>query len=251
MLAILVPPKSEEKLLAAHWPITFVEYLLLRIGLMVVVFLLVWLITTEIIPGIILAVLIFFIPNLAMEWSIKNRKNKFDKQLIDDLVLLTGGIRAGFSFLQAMDHVVKEMPPPISVELNRVTQEVRLGVSLKDALSHLADRMDNKDLNLVVTTIVISQRVGGNMTEMMEIVTETIRTRTRLFSEVQSLTSNQRFTGQLLTFLPAIVAGVLFLINPSYMGNLFKPELIWLPIGALIMILIGNIIVRRLVKFDF
>lgn len=250
-LSILVSPESEMKLMSAHWPITNVEYILLRWVATLMAFLLGWLAFQNLIPGLGLALLIFVTPPIFLRWSINRRQQRFNNQLVDVLVLLTGGIRAGYSFLQAMDHVIQELPPPVSVELGRVRHEIRLGVSIREALQSLAERMDNKDLSLVVTAIIISQQVGGNMTQMMEVVTDTIRARTRLFNEVQSLTSQQRFTGQLLTFLPVIVAGILFLVNPTYMSRIFDPQLIWLPIGAGVSILIGNIIVRSLVNFDY
>jgi len=250
-LSIFASEDLDMELMSADWQITYIEYTLLRLLGVVLSFLFGWIVFQSILPGVGLAILIYFLPAIALRMSVNRRQNRFDNQLVDVLVLLTGGIRAGYSFLQALDHVIQELPPPASVEFGRVRQEIRLGISMREALFNLSERMENQDLSLVITAITITQQVGGNMTQMMEVVTDTIRARNRLFSEVKSLTSQQRFTGQMLSLLPVLVGGILFLINPSYMSRIFDPRLIWLPVAAGISVIIGNIIIRRMVKVEY
>ena len=145
---------------------------------------------------------------------------------------------------------VREMAPPACEEFQRVLREVGLGRSVSQALGDLALRMQNKDLNLLVTAINIQYQVGGNMTTMLESVTETIRERIRLFGEVRVLTTQQRITSYILSLLPFFVAGVMFLINPDYMMRLFDPSIRCIPIGALLGIILGFIIVSRLARID-
>jgi tight adherence protein B len=164
---------------------------------------------------------------------------------------MEGGIRAGYSLLQALELVIEELPPPASDEFRRVRQEVGLGLPLSEALVNLSNRMQNKDLSLVVTAININTQVGGNLTTMITVVTQTIRERIQLFSEIRVLTAQQRYTGYLLTLLPFLVGGMLFVLNPEYMSRIFEPELLCIPVGALASILLGNLIIRQMVKVDF
>ncbi|MGE5123478.1 MAG: type II secretion system F family protein, partial [Acidobacteriaceae bacterium] len=118
------------------------------------------------------------------------------------------------------------------------------------ALNNLVARMENDDLYLMVTAININSQVGGNIVTMLEAVTATIRDRVRLFSEVRVLTAQQRFGSYVLTFLPVGMAAAMFFLNPGYMMRLFDPSIICIPIGAVIMVILGNIAVRRLAKID-
>jgi tight adherence protein B len=269
LLSGLASEKLNLQLISANWPITETEYLLIRIGTVVVAFLLGWLITSistsisvtetvstalrisrELVAGISLAIIAFFIPDLILKRAISQRRLNFGKQLVDILVLMTGAVRAGYSLPQAIEMVSKEMKAPASDEFRRVRHEIGLGLSLTQALANLVARMENDDLYLVVTAININSQVGGNIVTMLEAVTSTIRERVRLFSEARVLTSQQRFGSYVLTFLPIAMAAAMFFINPDYMMRLFDPQILCIPIVAVIMVIFGNIAVRRLAKIE-
>jgi tight adherence protein B len=182
--------------------------------------------------------------------AISQRQQNFGKQLVDVLILITGAVRAGYSLPQAIEVVSKELKPPASDEFRHVRHEIGLGLSLSQALSNLVARMENDDLYLVVTAININTQVGGNIATMLEAVTETIRERVRLFGEVRVLTAQQRFGSYVLTFMPVAMAAALFFINPKYMMRLFQPQILCIPIGAVVMVILGNIAVRRLAKIE-
>lgn len=245
---------SEEltlKLMSANWPITETEYFLIRVWGALAGLGLGWLFLRSIIPGLGIAFIAFLVPAILLNRSIHRRRMNFEKQLIDVLVLIKGAVQAGFSFLQALDIVVQEMKPPASEEFARVRREVTLGLPLSQALSNLNARMQNDDLYLVITAVNINSQVGGNMATMLEAVSETIRERVRLFSEVRAITSQQRFSGYLLTLLPFILVAVLFVISPDYISRLFQPGvLLCIPIGALVLVLLGNIVIRMMAKVD-
>ena len=207
-------------------------------------------ISRDVVAGAGLALIAFFIPDLILRRAISQRRVNFGKQLVDVLVLMTGAVRAGYSLPQAIEVVSKEMKAPASDEFRRVRHEIGLGLSLTQALANLVARMENDDLYLVVTAININSQVGGNIVTMLEAVSTTIRERIRLFSEVLVLTSQQRFGSYILTFLPVAMAGAMFFINPEYMMRLFDPQIICIPIFAVIMVILGNIAVRRLAKID-
>jgi tight adherence protein B len=253
MLSGLASEQLSLQLMSANWPITETEYVLIRIASVIVSFILGSLIVGSVLSGIGLAVIVFFIPDLLLKRSISQRRTNFGRQLVDVLVLMTGAVRAGYSLPQAIEVVSKELKAPVSEEFRRVRHEIGLGLSLSQALTNLVARMENDDLYLVVTAININSQVGGNIVTMLEAVTETIRERIRLFAEVRVLTAQQRFGSYILTFLPIAMVAALLFINPTYMMRLFKPHqpiLLCIPIGALIMVIIGNFAVRRLARID-
>jgi tight adherence protein B len=250
MLSGMASEKLNLQLISANWPITETEYVLIRIGGVILAFGLGWLVSKMVVSGIGLAAIAFFIPDLVLKRSISKRRMNFGAQLVDVLILLTGAVRAGYSLPQAIEVVSKEMKAPASEEFRRVRHEIGLGLSLTQALNNLVARMENDDLYLVVTAININSQVGGNIVTMLEAVTDTIRDRVRLFAEVRVLTAQQRFGSYILTFMPIAMAGAMFFINPIYMMRLFDPTILCIPIGAVIMVIIGNILVRRLARIE-
>ncbi len=253
LLSGLASEKLNLQLMSANWPITETEYVLIRYTGVIVTFGLGAIISKSVISGIGLAVIAYFIPDLMLKRAISQRRVAFGQQLVDVLVLMTGAVRAGYSLPQAIEVVSKELKAPVSEEFRRVKHEIGLGLSLSQALTNLVARMENDDLYLVVTAININSQVGGNIVTMLEAVTDTIRERVRLFSEVRVLTAQQRFGSLILTFLPIAMLGAMFFLNPSYMMRMFRPPepfLLCIPIGAAIMVVIGNFVVRRFAKIE-
>lgn len=251
MLSVFSSEELSLRLASANWPITETEYILIRIWSTVAGFILGWLFSRSVLPGIGLAVIAFLLPSIILNRSITQRRTKFDKQLVDVLVLITGAVRAGYSFLQSLDVVVQEMQAPVSDEFRRVRREVGLGLPLSQALLNLHARMQNEDLYLVITAVNINMQVGGNLANMLEVVTGTIRERSRLFCELRALTSQQRFSGYVLTLLPFIIVAFLFVVSPEYISRLFQPgALLCIPVGALVLVILGNISVRMMSKIE-
>ena len=269
LLSGLASEKLNLLLISANWPITETEYVVIRIGSVIAAFGLGWIISSifasgadvlvfgpgwtiskNLVAGFGLAVIAYFIPDLLLKRAISQRRLSFGNQLVDILVLMTGAVRAGYSLPQAIEVVSKEMKPPGSEEFRRVRHEIGLGLSLSQALNNLVARMENDDLYLVVTAININSQVGGNIVTMLDAVTNTIRERIRLFSEVRVLTAQQRFGSYILTFMPVAMAAAMFFLRPEYMIRLFDPSILCIPVGAVIMVILGNILVRRLAKID-
>lgn len=243
--------KLDLQLMRANWRLTTMEFLAIRLGLTLGSFLLGWVVTGSLMPGLGLAVIAYLVPGLVLRNKISRRQIGFEKQLVDVLVLLTGAVRSGFSLLQSIEVVVDEIKPPAADEFRRVLRETALGVSLPKALRNLAARMQNDDLNLAVTAIEIQYQVGGNLTTMLTAVTETIRERVRLFGEVRVQTTQQRYTGYLLSVLPFFIGGLLFIMNPEYIGKLFVPgPMLCVPFGAVAGILMGHFVIRRIARIE-
>ena len=238
------------QLMSAYWPITPAEYILIRLGFTLLAFALVGLIFQNPLAGFGAAILAYIIPGFMLRRAINRRQRGFEKQLVDVLVLITGAVRSGFSLLQAMEVVVRELAAPASEEFRRVLQEVSLERPIGVALENMALRMENRDLDLLVTAIKIQYTVGGNLTTMLDSVTETIRERIRLFGEVRALTAQQKLASYVISLLPIIVAAILFMINPGYMSGLFTRQYIFIPIIAGVLMVMGVFIIQRMARID-
>ena len=150
----------------------------------------------NILIGILGAIGGSFLPGFYVSWQQGRRLQKFDEQLGDMLNLIVNGLRAGYSTMQAMEAVSKELPPPISDEFHRVVQEMQLGVPMQIALDNLLRRIPSDDLDLVITAINVQREVGGNLAEILDTISYTIRERVRIKGEIRVLTSQVMYSGQ-------------------------------------------------------
>ncbi len=248
-LRALASEKLQIKLSSAYWKITDVEYILIRVTAVLFSFLLGWLISGSVLGGFFLAVIAYLMPPIILDRAIARRQNKFHEQLLDVLTLIKGSVQAGYGLMQALDLAVKEVPPPAAEEFGRVLYEVRLGLSLEDALFNLAERMDNDDLQIVVTAIIINDQVGGNLTTVLESTIITIRDRLQLQGEIRTLTSYSRYVGNFLSLLPFFAGLAIYLLNPGYFDSLETSLLTQiLFVMALLGIIVGNIWMRQIIK---
>jgi tight adherence protein B len=149
---------------------------------------------------------------------------RFNEQLPDMLNLMVNGLRAGYSTLQSMEAISKELPPPISEEFRRVVQEQALGIDVGLALENLVRRIPSDDLDLVITAMKVQREVGGNLAEILDTISYTIRERVRIKGEIRTLTAQQKYSGRFLALMPIIVVGILYLLNPSYMQEFILPS---------------------------
>jgi tight adherence protein B len=206
-------------------------------------------------PTIILGALVgFFGPRFYVRREQGRRLVRFDGQLADMLSLMVNGLRAGYSTMQAMEAVSKELPPPISEEFRRVVQEMQLGVPMEATLDNLMRRIPSRDLDLVVTAINVQREVGGNLAEILDTISHTIRERVRVKGEIRVLTSQVMMSGRFLAVMPVILIGVMYFINRSYMMNFFNEETRSFGIPALviggIMIIIGYYSMTRIADIE-
>ncbi|NLT42562.1 MAG: secretion system protein F [Anaerolineae bacterium] len=201
--------------------------------------------------GLLLAMTALMVLRMWVSRRARLRRRAFARQLNDIINLVVGALRAGYGPVQALTIVTREMPAPASREMGRVVREVQLGLSLPRALDNSAERLDNDDWGLVVTSIKIQSEVGGNLAEILDTVGHTIRERVRILGEIRVLTTQQRLTGWLLTLLPVGLAVILYVINPEYMSGLLEPGLpLMLAIMGVVGIVLGAIVIRRIVAID-
>jgi tight adherence protein B len=179
------------------------------------------------------------------------RLKAFNDQLSDTINLMVNGIRAGYSVMQAMEAVAEEMGPPISIEFGRVVREVQLGITLEQSLDNMLRRITSDDLDMMITAIKVQREVGGNLAEVLDSISYTIRERVRIKGEIQALTSYGRGAGNLLSALPIILSVVIYLISPNFMSQLFSDPCGWIMIGVSILgIILGYLIIRKIVNID-
>jgi tight adherence protein B len=248
-LGSLSSEKLQMKLSSAYWPVTDTEYILLRIFGTGLAFVLGWFVLDNFLVGIFLAAIAIMLPTILLDRSIARRQKKFQEQLLDILILIQGAVKSGYGLMQALDLAVKEIPAPASEEFGRVLREVRLGYTLERALLNLSDRMENDDLQIVVTAIIINAQVGGNLSTVLEATISTIRDRMHLQGEVRALTSYARYVGNFLTMMPFLAGLIIFLINRTYFDSLRTSLLTQvLFIGALFGVFIGNLWLRRIAQ---
>lgn len=212
------------------------EYLLISLGVIALSALVAWYFGQRtMLSAIIGAVIGFFLPGFYVRREQARRLQRFDNQLADMLNLMVNGLRAGYSTLQALEAVSKELPPPISDEFRRVVQEMQLGVPMERALDNLYRRINSKDLDLVITAMNVQREVGGNLSEILETISHTIRERVRIKGEIRVLVSQVMMSGRFLAVMPVLLVIGLYFLNRDYVMNFFNPETRWLGIPMLII----------------
>jgi tight adherence protein B len=236
-------------LMRADIPVTAAEFSLIVLGIALVGFAIG---TIRLGPGLglVLAIAVGFVPFVYLRYRQGRRIRAFTDQLPDVLTLMTGSLRAGFGVTQSIDMLVEQVAPPASTEFSRVLRAVGFGLSVQRALNEMSDRVGSDDLDLVVTAINVQYEMGGNLAQTLDIISETVRERIRIFREIRVLTAQQRITGYVLAVWPLVIALGIFLINPEYILRLFDRELIWLPIAAVIMQIAGFLVIRKIVDIE-
>ena len=201
------------------------------------------------VPGVGLGLLL---PGMYVKRQQEKRLIRFNEQLGDMLNLMVNGLRAGYSTLQAMEAVSKELPPPISDEFRRVVQEMQLGVPMEKTLDNLLRRIPSDDLDLVITAVNVQREVGGNLAEILDTISYTIRERVRIKGEIRVLTSQVMYSGRFLAMMPIFVVAILFLLNRDYIMELFRNGLCgYAAIGlSAILIVAGYFAMNKLAEIE-
>ncbi len=193
----------------------------------------------------------FYAPRTYVRILQSRRLDAFNNQLGDTLLLLANSLRSGYSLLQSMETVSKELPTPISTEFERVTREIGLGLTIEEALAHLLERINSEDLDLIITAINIQHEVGGNLSEILDTISHTIRERVRIKGQIRSLTAMQKMSGTVVSILPVVLGLLIFLINPKYISVIFSNAcgILILVVGA-IMVITGYIAIQKITNIE-
>jgi tight adherence protein B len=195
-----------------------------------------------------------FLPGMYVRNQKSKRLVKFNDQLPDMLNLVVNGLRAGYSTMQALEAVSKELPAPICDEFRRVVQEMQLGIPMEKALENLLRRIPSEDLDFVVTAINVQREVGGNLAEIMDVISYTIRERIRIKGEIRALTAQAMYSGRALALMPLGLLCILWFLNRDYVMEFFsKGNILCGGIalgGALILIAVGYFVMTRIANVE-
>lgn len=205
--------------------------------------------------AIILAVLCYFLPIIWVGIVKSKRTQAFNDQILDTLIMISNGLKAGYSFLQALEMVAKESAPPMSKELKRVLKENSLGLNLEDTLLALNQRIESEDWDLVTTVVLIQRQVGGNLAEVFDKIGKTIRERMRIKGDIQTKTAQAKVSGLLVAALPFGLGIMIYILNPAFMSKLFTFKMGWfrgwfLIIAGLLWEAIGIVIIKKIVDIE-
>lgn len=193
----------------------------------------------------------FFLPRIYLAQRMNKRLKEFNDQLGDALNLMVNSLRAGYSTLQAMEVISDEMPAPISEEFGRVVLEMQLGVPFDTAMANLMRRVPSPDMDLVVTAMSVQREVGGNLAEVLDAISFTIRERIRIKGEIKVMTSQGRMTGYVITLLPFALGVFIYMVNPEFMGQMFTDPCGWIMIGiSVVMIGAGYFVINKIVSIE-
>ena len=200
----------------------------------------------------LVAVLITFpLPRLYLRYLRKQRLQKFSDQLEDALLAMSSSLKAGFSINQAMESVAQENRSPISFEFKLLTNEIRLGVPLEEALENMNKRMQSPDFELVSVTIITARQTGGELTGVLERLAGVIRERVRIQQKIRSLTAQGRMQAWIIGLVPFGLMLALFYIAPDMMDSFFSNFIgILLLIGVILLDICGFLMIRKITTID-
>ena len=247
----LLPKKNwfELKAQQANLPVTGQEYMMLVGGSALLIFVLMAIATLQLSEPLLFAVGWVAFASLYVQFKAKRRMKQFTDQLGDAIAMMSNAIKSGFTFQQAMDIVAKEIKGPISEEFVRALNEIQLGVTLEEALEGICQRVKDDDFEMVAMSVVIQRQVGGNLSQILDTVGETIRDRIKLKGEIKSLTAEGVISGWAIALLPVVVAAICLAMNEEYFKPLRESGLgDILLIGCIVSEIIGGLVIRWIIN---
>ncbi len=237
-------------------PVEFLPYI--KLGCMLVLGIVIFFLTYNGKPPMpyiaagIGGVLGYFLPEFFVHYMKRKREKQFSEQLVDGLMLLSNGIRAGFSLQQALEMLVEESKPPISQEFALVMRQYQLGMDIDEALLRCVARTGDEDLGLAVTAVMITRQVGGNLAEIFDRIVSMIRDRKMLDGKVEALTSQGKLQALVVALIPYILGAVVAKINPEMMKLMWTTIPGFIALGTVILLdTIGYLWVLKLTKVDY
>lgn len=193
----------------------------------------------------------YMIPAQWVGMKRKSRTNRLNGQLVDLLGMVANSLKSGYGLMQSFEFASRQLPDPLGLEVRRMLREATLGMSGEEALNLLGQRIDSKDMDMVITAINIQRTVGGNLAEILETVANTMRERERIRGEILTLTSQQTMTGIVIGGLPVFMFVVFMIINPDYMSLLFTTTAGRGIMGAAIVLeIIGYFAIKRVIAIE-
>ena len=201
--------------------------------------------------GLLAAGLTLASPRFIIHWLRTRRLYKFNDQLVDALMTMSGALKSGSSINQAMEHVVRQSQPPLAHEFGFFLHQVRVGVKFEEALRNLEKSVGSEDLCLMVCSIEIARQTGGNLADVFEKISGTIRERTRIQARIRALTSQGRMQGFVIGLMPIALALAMLVIEPNLMKSFFSSFAGMVVVAVVIaMEICGGLLIRKIINID-
>ncbi|MBI3182192.1 MAG: type II secretion system F family protein [Myxococcales bacterium] len=226
------------------------QMLVLNIASMCLLGILAWLLLNPLV-AVGATIFGFFLPMMLVKHYRRRRIKKFNTQLVDALQAMANAFKAGLTFPQAIETVSKEGTPPLCQEFSLFVKEVKLGVPLEEALVNMGKRVGSDDLELVVVSTNIARQLGGNMAEMFETISATIRERFRLEGKIDALTAQGKLQGWVVAAMPALIGMVINYMRPDLMQPMLNHLFGYVLVTAIVVMeLMGVFLIRRIVNIN-
>lgn len=243
--------KIERELIMSDLPITYEELLIIKILLSTSLSFLSFAISKDIFIAIVIFISIWNVPGFYIRLKKNERIKLFDDELNEGIMIISNSLKAGYSFLQAISVVCEETKDPFAKEFKKLLKEMSLGIPEKDALTNLLKRVGSDNLKLVITAILIQKDTGGNLSEILDNIGETIRDRQKIKDELKTLTAQGKLSGTIVTLMPVFLGGIIYLFNKEYVILLFTTKIgLGMVIGTVFSEFLGFLFIRKIVNID-
>jgi len=241
----------EIELMKSDIPITVKELLAVKIFTSTAFAFLIIEFSKNLFTALCIFILIWNLPKVIISNRKRERIKTFNEQLNEGIMIISNSLKAGYSFLQTIATVSNETKDPFSKEFKKLLKEMSLGISEDIALKNMLTRMNSEDLRLMINAILIQKDIGGNLSEILNNISNTIRERQKIQNELKTLTAQGRLSGIIVMLIPFLLGITIYFSNKEYMMLLFTT-----PIGLVMIItafinqIIGLIIIRKIIKID-
>lgn len=244
-----ISEKLREELEGSGIQMSGQEYLILWSSLIMIPPLLAYFLTGRMKVVLLVLAVCTALPPAVVKTLRKKRLEKFSGQLGDALMTVSNCLRSGFSFRQAIERVSTDMPDPIAEEFKAALLEVSYGASMESALDGIARRMENSDMEMINSAIKVQQQVGGNLSEVIDNISDTIKDRIRIRQSLKTLTAQGRMSGLILGLLPVVALIFMTMLNPEYMNTFYTTQFGRLLLTiSFVMELTGFFVIRKIVN---
>lgn len=241
----------EMELLKSDLPITVDELLVAKIVSTVASSFLAYALSKDFIIVAFIFIIIWNLPKVLISHRKKQRVKTFNQQLNEGIMIISNSLKAGYSFLQAIAAVSQETNDPFAKEFKKLLKEMSLGISEDIALNNMLNRMDSEDLRLIVNAILIQKDIGGNLSEILDNISSTIRERQKIQNELKTLTAQGRLSAIIVMLIPFFIGITIYLTNKEYIMLLFtSPIGLGMVITAFVSQIIGLLIIRKIIRID-
>lgn len=227
------------------------RYFYFYIGVITITPLVVLELSRDLLLALIAFVMLLLSPFIILKLMIKKRMQKFERQLPDALLMLSGSLRAGASVPIALDSLIKESPAPLSQEFSLMVREQKLGLDLETTVRNMERRIPLESLSMSLSAILISREVGGDLAQTLESLADTLRRKLTMEGKIQSLTAQGKLQGVVMSALPLFLMLVLLKLEPEAMGMMFTTRMGWAVLFLILcMQTLGFIAIRKITRID-